>query len=103
MTLILLLATYGLTFFIVDSYIMKIPRDYLCRVIFFRELLTCYFCQGFWVALFLSVISQGPRLLQINSVYSIQTHLINGFAGATFAYITNAVIEALESYRDRRP
>lgn len=51
------LASLGLVWIIKDSYILKIPRDYLkSKSKHLKELLSCSLCLGFWAGLFVSIL-----------------------------------------------
>ena len=49
----LILATVYLTWVLQYSSILDLPRSYVLRYRFARELLSCYKCTGLWVALLL--------------------------------------------------
>ena len=81
-----LLACYGMTFLLCSAKITAAPRRLLCRGRFFDELLGCYFCSGFWVAL-----ATAYWLLQTPS-----WAILHGFAGATTCYALDALLRRLE-------
>jgi hypothetical protein len=90
-TIVWLLACFGLTFLLCDAAITAVPRTWLVmRFGFFRKLLACYFCTGFWASLALAVgLIREPLWL-----------VLYGFAGASFSYALNVVLVALEEPPD---
>lgn len=88
--MITLLAIYGVTYLVCDSKILERPRLLLCRVGFLRNMLACYFCTGFWVALGVYMYlgrSELPDGLDSIVLYS--------FAGASVAYMLDAAVAFL--------
>jgi hypothetical protein len=94
--LIFLLACYGLAFTICDAKLFRAPRMWVrSRFRFFDELLSCYFCTGFWVSLSVAILAywfEYPIL--ISKVWQCCFY---GFAGASFCYGLDAVIRWLEA------
>ncbi len=91
-----LLACYGLTFALCDASILSRPRDFICdRVKVIDELLSCYFCAGFWMsgALYLVLFGETIESIEYRSVAWAATH---AFAGAAFSFIANVVVDFLE-------
>lgn len=91
-----LLACYGMTFLLCSSRILARPRAWVCRVDAIAELLSCYFCTGFWVSL-----TTALWLLQ-TPVWGV----LYGFAGATSCYVLDALVrrlEAVDDEFDKRP
>ncbi len=92
-----LLACYGLTFALCDAAILSRPREFLCnRVRVIDELLSCYFCAGFWVsgALYLVLFGETIESIEYRSVAWAAAH---AFAGAAFSFITYVIVDFLES------
>jgi hypothetical protein len=82
-----LFGCYGVCFLLCSSTLLSRPRDWLVgRVRPIGQLLDCYFCTGFWVALVL-----GGWILQ-----SWFWSVLYGFAGASFCYGLDAAIRRLE-------
>ena len=89
------LFVFGCTYILCDSHIMDSPRMRLCELhgdpvkdalgSFFRALISCYFCVGFWVALLTSCIF-------IPFGYGCIVHAVT-YAAST--YILNATVSAL--------
>ena len=52
------LAAYGLCHILMYGTIFNIPRAKLTKIKFFKELLSCSLCVGFWVGLFLSAFTE---------------------------------------------
>ena len=98
MNFTLLLACYGTTFFIADSALTVGLRYHLSKVSFFRKLLSCYFCLGFWNSLIISLLFIEAPLEPTNWVSFVGTHIMHGFAGAAFTYGLNVVLESLERF-----
>ena len=97
-----LLTVYGITFFFVESSLLKTPRAWLSCNKFLAELLSCFFCLGFWVSLFISFVFVDVPNSPINWVSFVCTHFMNGFAGAAFTYGFNTLLEALERHYGSR-
>lgn len=53
---LILLACFGLTTILVDSKIMDSFREWAGQVEFFKSLLACAMCTGFWVGLYFSIM-----------------------------------------------
>lgn len=82
-----LLACYGLTFLLCGAKLTAAPRRLLSRLAFFANLLSCYFCTGFWVSLALAYwVLQTPAWA-----------VLHGFAGATFCYGLDVLLRRLEA------
>lgn len=82
-----LLACYGIVFLLADSTILAAPRGWLLRRSqFVANLLGCYFCLGFWVALGTSF------LMPLRPSWIV----FYGFAGATSCYVLDAAVRRLE-------
>jgi len=52
------LAAYGLCHILMYGTIFNIPRAKLTKIKFFKELLSCSLCIGFWVGLALSTFTE---------------------------------------------
>ena len=62
-----LLACIGLTFILKYGTILNVPRSYLSRFNFFKELFKCSLCLGFWSGVFVYIVSQEYILLPLAS------------------------------------
>lgn len=85
---------YGLTFALKDVKLLNRPREWLARLEFFRELLSCAYCTGFhtgWMS-FLLLRSAG-----VSSLPWLQGLVIYAFVGAAVSYVFDAVLLHLES------
>lgn len=79
---ILLLACFGITFTLMYAEILDIIpiRPLLLKVNFFKKLLHCAFCTGFWVSLFIGIIfADGMRIIPF------------ALAGASVSYILDRI------------
>jgi hypothetical protein len=85
-----LLSIFGVTFLICDSALLERPRLWLCRWDLLRGLLSCYFCTGFWVSLFVFTYLNSETLPQ----GAVQV-VLYAFEGATAAYLLDAAVSAL--------
>ena len=110
-TLICLLACFGLTYFFVDSELFLAPRLFLAsKYRFFASLLTCYFCTGFWSSLFIGLSLWSLNLFNIvffNEAWVLVSYLqlpwltlsvcltIWSLAGATTAYCIDKFLSFL--------
>lgn len=55
--ILLLLSCFGMTLILVHGKIMDIPRDFLSnKFVFFKKLIHCSMCTGWWVGLFFAFI-----------------------------------------------
>lgn len=91
--LVWLLACYGITFVLCSAKLTAAPRRWLCRWGFFRELLGCYFCSGFWVGFATAIwLMEEP----VSALSHGLGALLHGFAGATFSYALDALLRRLE-------
>ena len=94
------LACYGLTFFLAESIMFERPREWLCENPLLRELFSCWFCLGFWSSVIINIIISDPFILADDWVYLFETLVVNGFAGATFVFAFNTLLELMESLYD---
>ena len=94
--LLYLLACYGLTFTLCDAKLFTRLRDLLCRWKFARELLSCYFCTGFWLSMVLCVPLFWGSFVDGYMWQRVVAVIAYGFAGAAFSYFLDAVIVRLE-------
>ena len=62
-----LLACVGLTFILKYGTILRIPRNFLCRFKFFKELFKCSLCLGFWSGIAVYAVTQNYILLPLAS------------------------------------
>lgn len=53
--LLVLLACFGLTTILVDSLILEKFRSFVSKIDFFKKLINCSMCTGFWVGIYFSV------------------------------------------------
>ena len=67
-------ASYGLCFILMHGEILNSLRDRITKFKFFRELLSCALCTGFWTGLILSVGS--PTLTLYSSATCYLLYLI---------------------------
>ena len=51
------LASYGLCHILMYGKILSPVRDKLVKIDFFKELLSCALCTGFWTGLFIGILS----------------------------------------------
>ena len=84
------LAVYGMTFGLKDSKLLRAPRASIKRFEFFKTLLGCSFCVGFW-----SGLAVTAALVPL-SVGVMPLVLLGGFAGATCSYVVDLLIIKLE-------
>ena len=98
--LLYLLACYGLTFTVCDAKIFARPRNWLCKQEFTRELLSCYFCVGFWAGMILCVPLFWGTMVDGYMWQRVTGVIAYGFASAAFSYSLNAAIVRLESSED---
>lgn len=90
--LLLPLATYGLCFVVKDAKITTPIRVLVCKVGFFRELLSCTFCTAFWCSLGTAAFYY--LVLCIASYWLI---VLWPFAGATICYAIDLKLRKWES------
>jgi len=65
------LASYGLCHIIMYAEIVSYIREYLKKYTFFKKLLACALCTGFWVGIFISTFTEYNTLLY--ALYSSAT------------------------------
>jgi membrane associated rhomboid family serine protease len=95
-TALYLLACYGLTFTICSAKLFERPRGWIVtRSRFIAELLSCYFCTGFWASTALSTVVHWRGTL----ISTVGWSVVNGFAGAAFCYALDTVIRWFEPPR----
>ncbi len=100
-TLLYLFACYGLTFALCDATILSGPRRLFRRVAFFREMLECYFCTGFWASavVFAAWAYSNGFLVDASSPWHTAAYvLVNALAGAAFTYGLNVALTYLERH-----
>jgi hypothetical protein len=94
-TVFFLLACYGLTFLICDSSILSRPREVIKRLKLVNELLSCYFCAGFWVGLFwFFALYWAPT--ESVSYRIVFESLAYALAGAAFSFSFDILVETVE-------
>lgn len=94
-----MLACYGVVFVAVESQVLQNPRLWLMarsRVI--SELLSCWFCTGFWVAAVVHVVVDRDAVTMGRYMEDV---VVGSFAGATFTYALNVLLLTLESHHGR--
>jgi len=86
-----LLACYGVTFLLCGSSLLQTPRVWLRgRSKTIDQLVTCYFCTGFWVAVLI-----GFWLFR----WSPWT-IVYGFAGASSSFLLNSLHQLIDNVSD---
>lgn len=70
-TILLLLGCAGLAYILMYGTILDRPRNILLNYSFFRELLDCPFCIGFWVGVFWGYIQYKLEYLGIKDLILI--------------------------------
>jgi len=93
--IILLLASYGLSFALIDATILEWPRSIITKIEVFRELLHCYFCTGFWAGIIVALIAASG--LGSFTPYALGLIVIFGFASATSSYAIQLKLSVWES------
>lgn len=82
-------AALGLLFILQYSYILKIPRDFLkAKIPFFKKLIECSMCSGFWVG-----IAMGFFYLEPFTLFGI---LCCGFSISFLGSLFNFIMEYLD-------
>jgi len=86
-----LLAMYGLTFLIKESYLLSAPRNFLSeRTRFFRKLFSCPYCIGFHSGWMVYFLANGFVEFSSDTVCSL---LIYSLAGITISgFLDNLLI-----------
>lgn len=83
-------ACYGMTFLLCGSTLLRRPRAWLRnRHQLLDELLGCYFCTGFWVALLAHAVLVPFRFV-----------LLYAFAGAASSFLLNSLHVVLDGASD---
>ena len=57
------LASYGLCYILMEAKILNFVRDVITKLKFFRELLNCSLCTGFWTGLLIGTFSPYNNIL----------------------------------------
>lgn len=92
MTILSLLAIYGVMFATRHASILDVPRTWLTRRSRFAEaLLSCSFCTGFHAGWFVFALSTNPR------VWTAWDAALWAFAGATFSYALDVALLWVEA------
>lgn len=87
MTIFVLLACYGATWFIQNSELLALPRNWLIRrSVWIFKLLSCSFCTGWHVGWMLYLLCSYPT-------YSVSGFVLWSFASASFNYMTNIILD----------
>ena len=93
--LLLLLSAIGLTLILKWGYIFNIPRKWLkSKSEFFRELLSCSQCLGFWSGFLISLVT---CLLQFNfDSLAIFSCFLLGFASSFLSQVADLLIGLMD-------
>lgn len=95
--MIYLLACYGLTFALCDAKLFSRPRTWVKeKCSFVEELLSCYFCTGFWSSIVVYASMYYDGFTVDNWQRSLISTVASSFAGAAFSYALNAAIIWME-------
>ena len=100
--ILLLLACVGLTIILVDSKIMEKFRNFVSRVKFFKDLISCSMCTGFWVGLYFAIVLiLYLTFPQFKPIYYILTI---PFASSFLSWICEraSVIIDIKAYNDEK-
>lgn len=87
---------YGITFSLKDAKLLNRPREFVMKVKFFEDLLTCPFCTGFhsgWISFLLLYTGGAARALTF-----WMGLLVYGFVGAAVSYVVDVAAAYLERY-----
>ena len=85
-----LIACLGIVWIIKDSYIFQSPRNKLkSHSLFFKELLSCSLCIGFWVGVLLSCFEYFYLGVKDNIFY-------NPFASAAFCWFFDSILDMVQ-------
>ena len=57
------LSSYGLCYILMEAKILNFVRDKITKLKFFRELLNCSLCTGFWTGLLIGTFSPYNNIL----------------------------------------
>lgn len=92
--ILILLACFGLTTILVDGKILYQFREWIGKVNFFKELIECSMCTGFWVGLYFSFVMGITLLLEFLGISSL---IIKGlFYFMTLPFASSGVCWLLE-------
>ena len=92
MTILSLLAIYGVMFAARNASVLDVPRAWLTRRSrFATALLSCSFCTGFHAGWFVFVLSTHPR------AWTAWDAALWAFAGATFSYALDVALLWVEA------
>jgi len=56
-------ASYGLCYILMEGKILNYFREQLFKIKFFKNLLNCSLCTGFWTGLFIGILTEYNPLL----------------------------------------
>jgi len=76
------LASYGLCYILMEGKILNFLRDHLCKITFFKNLLNCSLCTGFWTGLGIGTLTNYNCL--VFALYSSVT--------CYFLYLINSIL-----------
>lgn len=90
----------GIVWILKDSYILMAPRNYLkSKSKYFKELLSCSLCLGFWCGLFYSSIDY-----YFNQ--NLLSFIFNPFAISGFCWFFDSLLDLIQeltfSYKNKR-
>jgi len=92
-----LLVALSIRFFLFDFVLFKKVRNYLKKQgYFFRKLLGCPFCQGFWCGLAVYLYNYGLGLNLRDVVQFLAFGFVSAYLGLTAAVILEPLIEKYE-------
>lgn len=86
--LIILIGCVGLTDILMYGKILKKPRDFLIKISFFKSLLSCAVCTGFWSGIIASIFL-------LNSSFSNYVLIFLPFASSAASYFYNRLLASL--------
>lgn len=92
-----LLAGVGLMFILKYGTILNIPRNWVCKVPFFKELFKCSLCLGFWTG----VMVMGFELYFNNRDYKIFLLPLMSAGCCWFVDNLNNVLQSVEIKLDK--
>lgn len=89
---LLAMASIGLTFVIEYSYIFNKPRRLLSKIAFFKELLSCSQCLGFWSGVFIALAYGFFALPSIDLFFTV----VFGFAMSFAASFVDLIMKFID-------
>lgn len=93
MDLLTLIACFGLTEILMFGSILNKPRNIIIRNKFFKELLECSLCTGFW---------SGIILGSVNYFFggALQGIFITGLASAGFCFFFDSLLDLIMKFKN---